>query len=53
MKRPTPAQVTAEIKKLKALKPKVRQFSKFGDDHHYVLRKERHPRHKNKPADEA
>lgn len=30
-------QVLAEIKKLKKMKPKVRQYSSFGDDHHEAI----------------
>ena len=30
--KPTEAEVAAEIAKLKAMKPRVRQFSHFGDD---------------------
>ena len=33
----TPAQVKAEIKKLKEMKPKVRSSSSFGDDHHAAI----------------
>lgn len=36
-KPPTDAQIKKEIKKLKEMKPKVRQFSAFGDDHHAAI----------------
>jgi hypothetical protein len=32
--KPTPKQVQAEIEKLEEIKPRVRRYSMFGDDHH-------------------
>ena len=34
---PTQAEVEAEIKKLKEMKPKVRETSYFGDNHHDAI----------------
>jgi hypothetical protein len=36
-KKPTPAQVKAEIKKLEKMKPTVRSTSHFGDNHHDAI----------------
>lgn len=37
MKEPTDKQVKAEIENLKELKPKIQQYSMFGDDNHKHL----------------
>lgn len=37
MRRPKQADIDAEIADLKAIKPKVRQFSMFGDNHHAAI----------------
>lgn len=37
IKKPTPVEVKAEIKKLKEMKPNVRRLSGFGDDHHAAI----------------
>jgi hypothetical protein len=35
--KPTAAEIKTEIDTLKKMKPKVRQFSMFGDDHHAAI----------------
>lgn len=37
MTKPTSKAIAAEIAKLKALKPKVRRYSFFGDDNHAMI----------------
>ncbi len=37
MSNPTPEQVKKEIETLTEMKPKVKRFSAFGDDHHAAL----------------
>lgn len=37
MKKPTPEQIDAEIKALREMKPRVRQRSAFGDNHHDAI----------------
>lgn len=37
MNRPTQEQITAEIAKLREIKPRVRRSSAFGDDHHAAI----------------
>ncbi len=37
MSKPTDVQIKKEIETLKAMKPKVRRHSAFGDDHHEAI----------------
>lgn len=37
MNKPTPKAIAAEIAKLKALKPKVKRYTFFGDDNHAAI----------------
>lgn len=39
-KKPTEKQIKAEIEKLKKMKPNVRPYSMFGDDHHRAIEAE-------------